>query len=137
LASGAREGHGVTSPPPTGPTALERSSERQAAITAAITMIQNTPHRCAITSSFLAEKILAENREENIPGRFLSARGLLSLLVVRGPRARRAHLPPLDRADHAVRIGPHLSMRVGTFRVQFSIVTETGTMNVLYLHRVR
>ena len=37
----------------------------------------------------------------------------------------------------AEKIGPHYRLTVGSLCVQFSLVRETGTMNVLYLYRVR
>ena len=41
------------------------------------------------------------------------------------------------REGHVERLGPHRRLTVGPFRVIFTVVPETDTMNVLYLYRVR
>lgn len=35
------------------------------------------------------------------------------------------------------RIPPHYRLRIGAYRVRFAVDHDTGTMNVLYLYRVR
>ncbi len=41
------------------------------------------------------------------------------------------------REGHIERLGPHRRPTVGPFRMIFTVVLETDTMNVLYLYRLR
>lgn len=41
------------------------------------------------------------------------------------------------RDGHVERLAPYYRLHIGAFRVRFGVDRETGTMNVLYVYRVR
>ncbi|MFO0761703.1 MAG: hypothetical protein U0359_34995 [Byssovorax sp.] len=64
--------------------------------------------------------------------------GLYAMHPWDGMRVDRAVIGYAQRREGRVeRVGPHRRLTVGPFRVIFTVVPETDTMNVLYLYRVR
>jgi len=63
--------------------------------------------------------------------------GLYALHPWDGMRIDRAVIGYAQRREgHVERLGPHRRLTVGPFRVIFTVVPETDTMNVLYLYRL-
>ncbi len=63
--------------------------------------------------------------------------GLYAMHPWDGMRIDRAVIRYAQRREGYIeRLGPHRRLTVGPFRVIFTVVPETDTMNVLYLYRL-
>jgi hypothetical protein len=64
--------------------------------------------------------------------------GLYAMHPWDGMRVDRAIIGYAQRREgHIERVGAYRRLSVGPFRVMFTVVPETHTMNVLYLYRLR